>query len=393
MTVYHFNLAYTSGWSGGDQCTLETLKYFARRKIDNVHITTEKGREGYIKRGASEVRNLRYLIVPDFASTTSGLPLFWAYIMRARAALRMIKDVQIEEEDAIICHNDFFVNSIPCHQFAKQGERIKIIYWVHMLAPSLFKGYRGEFTNRFTVPSPALIHFKLSQCLLSRLMLPQGIVLSNNPCYKDRIQRLFPKCECSIAPKYSGVEDKFRPFQPSEEFDYDLVWLGRFHPQKGLFDLIRIAEIMVEEKPNLRIGIIGNGPGRIGEQFQCAVRTKGLEENMHLLGALFGEEKYLALRRGKVYMMSSYYEGYCNVYVEALSQGVPVVAYDLPVHAVFMRGSLKVPVGDTEAMAKTALDLLRNEEKRQRLAREALAAGQEHRWEIVGEHTYNLLFD
>ncbi len=390
MRIFHIDLAYTKGWSGGDNCTFETIRYFTAKPVENIHITTERCRAVYEEKGLQEQKNLTFMTVPDCCRKPDGLELFKAYFQRIRAVRPLLKKIDWKKDDVVILHNEFFVNTIPGLIPTKAGCRM--FYWIHMICPDLFKGYGGQFTNQFNLPDPALIHYWLSQRLCARLMSPAGRTISHNPYYAELIPKLFPKCGYELIYPYSGVAPAFRADAPNPgPFEYDFAWLGRFHAQKGLFDLIDAARAMRTRKPDFKLAVIGGGPTAIEDKVKQLIAQHGLQENISLLGPLFDAEKFAALRKARAYLMTSHFEGYCNVMVEALTMGLPVVAFDAPIHNVFDQGVIKVPMQDAAALAETAVDLIADEPRRAKLAKDAFEAGRRHTWEHVGEETFRIV--
>jgi glycosyltransferase involved in cell wall biosynthesis len=68
-----------------------------------------------------------------------------------------------------------------------------------------------------------------------------------------------------------------------------------------------------------------------------------------------------------------------------------VVAFDLPVFAVFERGMVKVPIGNAGAMAAQTAALLDDPAQFQRLRREALDFAQAFSWSKTGDELIALL--
>jgi glycosyltransferase involved in cell wall biosynthesis len=388
--IFHLDLAYTKGWSGGDNCTFETIKYFTAKPVENIHITTERCRAVYEKKGLLEQDGLTFTTVPDFCSKPDGLELFKAYFQRIRAVRPILKSIDWKKDDVVLLHNEFFVNTIPGLIPTKAGCRM--FYWIHMISPDLFKGFGGQFTGRHSLPDPAMIHYWLSQRLCATLMTPSGKTISHNPYYAELIPKLFPKCGYELIYPYSGVAPEFRYSEPyAGPYDFDCIWLGRFHQQKGLFDLLEAARIMRDIKPDIKLAIIGGGSAEIENRVNQLIQQYQLTENITLLGPLFDGEKFAALRKARVYLMTSHFEGYCNVMVEALTMGLPVVAFDAPIHDVFDQGVIKVPMQDAKAIANSALELLADDSFRKQLAHKAFDAGNRHTWEHVAAETYRIV--
>lgn len=387
--IIHLDLAYTKGWSGGDNCTFETIRYFTAKPVHNIHVTTQNCRAVYEQKGLSESDALTYLTVPDYCTQPVGMKLFIAYFKRIRAAKKLLRTIKWTPDDIVILHNEFFVNTLPGLIPAEAGCRM--FYWIHMISPDLFKGFSGQFTNTYHLPDPAFIHYWLSQRLCARLMDPKGVTISHNPYYAELIPTLFPKCPFELIYPYSGVDPRFRHPAPADTFEYDCVWLGRFHAQKGLFDAIEAIALMKKIKPDIRLALIGGGSPEIEGEVHKKIEERKLSENILILGPLFDREKYEALRKAKTYLMTSHFEGYCNVMVEALTMGLPVVAYDAPFHQVFTHGVIKVPMQDVKQLAENTLKLLDDESRRIQLSAEAFESGNRHTWEYVAERTFQIV--
>jgi len=63
---------------------------------------------------------------------------------------------------------------------------------------------------------------------------------------------------------------------------YDACFVGRFHPQKGLSDLIEIWSRVCNEKKDAKLGLIGGGTGDWEELFRKKIsecRSNGVEDD------------------------------------------------------------------------------------------------------------------
>ncbi|PZQ18723.1 MAG: glycosyltransferase [Rhodanobacter denitrificans] len=112
------------------------------------------------------------------------------------------------------------------------------------------------------------------------------------------------------------------------------------------------------ERLNATLCIVGDGPLR--GQLERHVRDCGLSGRVSLAG--FSADPTGWYRQADVFVLSSRHEGFGNVIVEALAQGVPVVSTDCPsgpreILAGGRHGRL-VRMGDPEALAAAILDTL-----------------------------------
>ncbi|MBD0363392.1 MAG: glycosyltransferase, partial [Coleofasciculus sp. C3-bin4] len=101
-------------------------------------------------------------------------------------------------------------------------------------------------------------------------------------------------------------------------------------------------------------------------RLEALVRELSLEENVALLGFVKNPSAYMA--HSAVFVLSSAWEGFGNVIVEAIAVKTPVVSTDCQSGPAEILdngkyGSL-VPVGDTKAMAEAILSVLSGNSKR-----------------------------
>jgi glycosyltransferase involved in cell wall biosynthesis len=136
--------------------------------------------------------------------------------------------------------------------------------------------------------------------------------------------------------------------------------VGRLERAKDFATLIR-AFAKVQAQREARLLILGEGSMR--PQLETLVRQLGLSECVALPG--FDPNPFRYMARAKVFVMSSVYEGFPNVLVQALACGCPVVSTDCPSGpSEILNGGAYghlVPVGDADALAASILKVLQGE--------------------------------
>jgi glycosyltransferase involved in cell wall biosynthesis len=100
-----------------------------------------------------------------------------------------------------------------------------------------------------------------------------------------------------------------------------IISIGRLNKMKDFASLIRAFKI-VKEQMDCRLLIIGDGSER--ESLQNLIDTLGLEEMVTLTGAM--ENPYPYLKASSLFVLTSKYEGFGNVLVEALALGKKIVS-------------------------------------------------------------------
>lgn len=103
-----------------------------------------------------------------------------------------------------------------------------------------------------------------------------------------------------------------------------IINVGALSLQKGQWHLIKIMPELRKKIPNVQLVILGNG--ECYKELLDLVKTLNLSECVHLLGVKDNPYKYMY--NAKVFVLSSLYEGFPNVLVEAMTVGIPVISVD-----------------------------------------------------------------
>ncbi|MEV4743758.1 GT4 family glycosyltransferase PelF [Streptomyces sp. NPDC049555] len=172
---------------------------------------------------------------------------------------------------------------------------------------------------------------------------------------------------------YNGVDPSaFPPAGPEPEVP-TLSWAGRVDPIKGLETLIRAFALVRAEIPEARLRLFGGTP-RGGEGYRTACEALAVELGVGEAVVFEGRVEDIrdAYAAGNVVMLSSISEGFPFTLIEAMSCGRATVSTDVGgVREAVGECGLVVPPRDPEAMARAALDLLRDPDRRARMGEAA----------------------
>jgi glycosyltransferase involved in cell wall biosynthesis len=147
-----------------------------------------------------------------------------------------------------------------------------------------------------------------------------------------------------------------------------LLSVGRLAPQKDFPTLLR-AFALVRERRAVRLAIAGKGSPRQIARMREFADQLGIRTDVEFLGFLPNPLPYMA--RAAAFVLSSRFEGFPNVLLEALAAGTPVVSTDCPsgpreILDDGTYGSL-VEVGDHVALAEAIARTLDNPTAAERL--------------------------
>jgi glycosyltransferase involved in cell wall biosynthesis len=142
-----------------------------------------------------------------------------------------------------------------------------------------------------------------------------------------------------------------------------VVNVGRLVPQKGQVQLVEAFARVRDRIPSAHLVIVGqDGVAKGG--VSDAIERLGLTGAVTLAGQSSRVTEYLA--QANVFAFTSVMEGLGTAVLEAMAQGVPVVAFDIPpVREATVDGAYGtlVPVGDVDSFASALLPHLSGERR------------------------------
>lgn len=154
--------------------------------------------------------------------------------------------------------------------------------------------------------------------------------------------------------------------------DKTILAAGRLVPQKGFDLLIEAFAKIVDKAPDWKVKIFGAGKDK--EMLQDMIAERHLYNNVLLMGPTQEIEKELT--KSSIYALSSRFEGFGMVIVEAMQCGVPVVSFDCPKGPgeIIAHGEdgILVKDGDVDAFADALLELIEDKNKRIKFGKKAV---------------------
>jgi glycosyltransferase involved in cell wall biosynthesis len=181
------------------------------------------------------------------------------------------------------------------------------------------------------------------------------------------------------------------PGPPSPLTEPVILAAGRLTPQKG-FDLLAEAfALIADEAPDWTVRICGDGPRR--DAIEATIAEHRLEGRVVLAGRCM--RIWEEMERASVYALSSRFEGFPMVLVEAMSKGLPIVAFDCPTgpREVVRTGQngFLVPNKDAEGFAWAMLQMIRDRELRAKLGDGAAEEARRYALDVIGPRWDTLL--
>ncbi len=266
--------------------------------------------------------------------------------MYARYRRTMAALDTIAPEDFVYATSDYWFDVLPA---VRSRALRKLMVW-HMNAPRL-----GEIITRSRPDVDAMrassLHYWASQSYSLRRFAgcAHKHLFHLHPAMRPELQQLGLRADEMSYVSY-GLEVTLNDAVPAPPREFDVVWVGRVHRQKGVDDLVATVEWLSKRLENFRAVFIGNV-----RALEPEIVKRGLEKHVTFSGFVSEEEKIRLFKASRVFLMPSRHEGSPRVVGESLIANTPVVAYDIPNYRPVFGDFLRyVPAFDLAAFQAAA---------------------------------------
>jgi glycosyltransferase involved in cell wall biosynthesis len=232
----------------------------------------------------------------------------------------------------------------------------------------------GSLTGYFNSVGrgPTLLERWVIHCCLT---LPDRVIVPSRGVFEDLVG-VYGAVPGRLKVIYNGIDLEDVRHKAGQPIDLakDRSWIvsaSRFSSQKDFPTLLAAFKDVLARRPAKLILV---GDGELRQDIERVASELGIREHVVLVG--FRENPFPYMAQADIFVLSSFFEGFGNVIVEAMALGVPVVATDCPsgpgeIISDGENGFL-VPVGDARALADRFTTLLADDERRSSLVRSGL---------------------
>lgn len=379
------NAALGKGLSGSDRIFIELSRRWRKVYPVTIHVWRE-GYEIILAQNLRSGENLKFVILQVGFWCKLGFVI--CYFIRIIQAIRQALVLKIDGSSSSIIYSasEFWMDSLPALILKLKFPKIRWIAAWYQTAPNPFKGFKeGERKNAYRLSA---LYYWLMQLPIKPLIAKWAdLVLVNNEMEKRQFSALDKTGRVKVLLGAVNIGKNRR--LPKV---YEGVFQGRFHPQKGVVELIDIWKMVVERVPHARLIMIGDGP--LMQSVKLKVKKEKLEKNITLTGYLFdGPQKYKIFSQSKIVLHPAFYDSGGMAAAEAMAYGLPAVGFDLKSYkSYYPKGMIKIKIGDLNAFAKKIIELIKNQTLRQKVGQEAFAMIRKNwSWEKRAEEIINYL--
>ncbi len=168
------------------------------------------------------------------------------------------------------------------------------------------------------------------------------------------------------------------------------IAVGRLVEQKDFASLIRIWGKVTEKHPDWRLEIWGKG--ELEAALRQQIEESGLEGKVCLMG--YTAEALQKMSQASLYLLTSMFEGFGLVLIEAMSVGLPLVSYMCPTGPKTIiedgQNGYLVAVGDEKTFAERVCQLIEDEPLRKQMGQAGLKESEKYRIEDIAQRWMQL---
>lgn len=353
MNILIINYEFPPLGGGGGIFTRDLVKEFAKKHSIDIITTHFKG----LKRKET-LENINIYRVPVLYRT--ALHTATLASMLSFPFFGILKGIHL-------CLNKKY-DIIQTH-FAVPSGPVGLIISFLFRIPNVLTFYGGDIYNPYKKISP---HSKAIFRWVVRTVINNATaVIAPSTNIRNNANKIYrPTKDISIIP--FGIDTPFFTSLKREELSlqkdiFYIISIGRLLKTKGYDILIKALNIIHKSRSDIRLILIGEGPEQ--DNLEKLASDLDISDDIIFLGAVFDKRKFQFLSTADAYVLSSLYEGFGIVLLEAMFCGLPIVATNNGGQTDIVtdgRNGILVEPSDAQAIADAITRLIKDKELRQK---------------------------
>ncbi|MBE6069253.1 MAG: glycosyltransferase family 4 protein [Clostridium lundense] len=186
---------------------------------------------------------------------------------------------------------------------------------------------------------------------------------------------------------HNGISKEYIDYRSEESINKDYVEIlsiSNLIPIKGLEFNIKAVSELVKKYPNLIYTIVGDGGLR--DELENLVKELNIEKHVTFIGRVKHEEVFDYIKKCDIFSLPSYNEGFGVAYIEAMSQGKPIIGVKgQGIEDIIINGEngFLVSPKSHEEIYNILETLIKNKDKREQIGKDAKKCVEENlTWDI-----------
>jgi glycosyltransferase involved in cell wall biosynthesis len=295
------------------------------------------------------IREFNFILLERTAEIKTKVNLIFQGLKRNFSAVSFLKDIAGKYD--VVYSVSSVLDLIIFPYLLKRADR-KII-WVTVFDNIVPFSDPGNRFIRFL----SWLFFKISLILLKRadwvfVISPELKYFLTGRGFKEE----------SIVVTGNAVEGELiRQAKKDGARNIDALFVGRINETKGIFDMLKVLDIVKTKYPDFQLAVMGGGDARTEQRFRNKIKALALEKNVQFLGYKSGIEKFNIIKSSKCFwfLSVSASESFGVALLEAVCCGLPAFVYDLlPYRNIYKNNEVFVfKKNDYEAVAQGVIKL------------------------------------
>lgn len=211
--------------------------------------------------------------------------------------------------------------------------RIKLIVDIlnYGVTENLYTYYRRlkDLGNSTMRSLAIIINYTFQNYCVSKVLKYADYIFTVSPELIERIKKDYHKNSIDYTP--SGV-NKVKVRNPGKK-KYLGVYVGRMTAEKGIFDIIKVWNLVTKKIKNAKVALVGYIPEIISQRMKKEVEDLRLTKNVIFFDQVSEEEKFKIISQSEMFLHLARYEPLFPVIgiLEGLCMGLPAFVYEMPV--------------------------------------------------------------
>lgn len=139
--------------------------------------------------------------------------------------------------------------------------------------------------------------------------------------YSEDFKKNDIKCQVEYVPNFLEA----LPKKVNKLDNKNIISVGRLEPEKGFLDLVSVFKLMELKDGDVYLNLVGDGSQK--DKIFKNIVDNNISRKVRMPGYLDFEELNKLYEKSSLYLMTSYTESFGLVLIEAMSHGIPVIAF------------------------------------------------------------------
>lgn len=223
--------------------------------------------------------------------------------------------------------------------------------------------------------------------LLKKVLSSSSKIVVPSGDYVDLVNKKYAISKDKICKVPNGVDlNNFKSLPNKQNDPIRLLYVGRLSKQKNIPLLIRTFKIVTEKiNKNIELDIVGEGEEK--SKIIAMITAENLEKKVNLHGELRGGRLYEKYSNSDIFILTSDYESFGMVLIEAMASGLPIIATNIPALRNVVEnnktGLLVKP--EPEDLAKALEKLINDPLLKEKLISNGLEEVKKYKWDDIAK--------